>query len=412
MVGLLGIGLIIALSWALSENREKFRPRMVGIALASQFALAILFLKVPAARIIVSSLNGVVNALKEATDFGAQFIFGYLAGAAPPFEVVNQDANFVIAFGVLPIVLTLNAFVSVLYHFGVIQKLVQILSKALQQILPLEGSAALGVAASIFLGIIEAPIFVKHYLPSMSRSSLFTLLTAAMSTIAGTLMVLYATVLNGVIPDAAGQLIVASLISAPAAVMIAQILVPPGHEEAQEEEPLPERTTVSALQALMQGATEGISMVIAITGILIVVFATVRFLDMGLALLPSPWSHPISLEFLFQCLFAPICWLIGIPSTEMWEAARILSVKTVTNEFVAYLEMSKVTSWSAQTKIILTYACCGVANFGSLGILFGGLGQIIPKRQAELASLGWKALFAGTITTLMTGAVAGLVSLL
>ena len=410
MTGLFGIVVIIALAWIFSEDRHQFRPKFAASALAIQFVLAFVLLKVPGARSLVGSINGLVNALKEATDFGAQFIFGYLAGATPPFEVVNSDANFVIAFGVLPIVLTLNAFVSVLYHFGIIQKVVLLLSKGLQRFLHLEGSAALGVAASVFLGIVEAPIFVKRYLPSMSRSSLFTLLTAAMSTIAGTLMVLYATVLENAVPDAAGQLIVASLISAPAAVMVAQIIVPPNTESTEEPEPLPERTTVSGLQALMQGATEGISMVISITGILIVVFATVRFIDMGLALIPL--SQTVTLELIFRHVFAPLCWLIGIPSNEVWDAARVLSIKTVMNEFVAYLEFAKIKTWGSQTQIILTYACCGVANFGSLGILFGGLSQIIPNRQAEVASLGWKALLAGSLTTLLTGAIAGLVSLI
>lgn len=406
MTGLLGILVLVALAWGLSENRSQFSPKMVVSALALQFLLALALLRLPFARELVGTLNGAVLALKAATDVGSQFIFGYLAGGNPPFEVIDPEANFIIAFGVLPIVLTLNALVSVLYHFGLVQKLVGLVSRGLKKVLPLEGSAALGVAASIFLGIIEAPIFVKAYLPRMSRSSLFTLLTAAMSTIAGTLMVLYATVLEQVIPDAAGQLMVASLISAPAAVMFAQILVP-GEIEEREPEDLPAPTTVSWLEALMKGATEGISMVISITGILVVVFATVALCDIALSLIPT--VEPITLERIFQGVFVPFCWLIGVPSAEVWEAARILSTKTVKNEFVAYLEMAKIATWTPKTRIILTYACCGVANFGSLGILFGGLSQVIPERQAEVATLGWKAMLAGTFATLLTGAVAGIV---
>lgn len=394
----------------LSENRKKINWKLVGAALALQLVIALVLLKFPIANTMLSKLNGLVLVLDEATKFGAQYVLGYLAGGQTPYELTNPASNFIIATQILPIILTISAVVGVLYHYGIIQRVVWLISKVLQKSLGIDGPTGLGVASSIFLGIIEAPIFVKPYLKTMSRSGFFTLISAAMATVAGTVLVLYATVLEGVVETPIVHLLTASFMSAPAAILFAKMLIPSDGQELQsavDSKDFFKGNTDSVFEAIINGTTEGMQMIVNIIGVLIVIFSLVALINIGIAAVPG--MDGMKLESLAAYLFYPFTWLMGIPWAEVAKASELMAVKTILNEFVAYSQMRSV-ELTASSKMILTYAMCGFANFGSLGILIGGLVPIVPERKKEILDLGIKAMLAGTLATMTTGAIVNLLT--
>lgn len=409
MRGLLGITVFIGLAWLFSNNRKAIRWKMVGVGIALQFIIAIVLLKIPFIQELFFKLNSLVLILEEATKSGSAYMFGYLGGAPLPFEQLENANSYIIAFRVLPIVLVMSALSALLFHWGILQKFVEGFAWILRRTMHTSGAMGLGVAANIFLGIIEAPVLILPYLAKMARSELFTVMVAGMSTVAGTVMILYASVINGVIDNAIGHIIIASLISAPACVIIAQMLIP------MTEEPLDAvlhrgEQAHGAIDALVKGTADGVNMVLNITGVIVVLFAVVYLINQVVGLLPDIAGEAASMQSLSAYVFAPFCWLMGIPWSEALVAAKLMATKTILNEFVAYLELGQmdVETLSNSTKLILTYAMCGFANFGSLGILAGGLGAIIPERRAEIVELGLRAIAAGTMSTMMTGCVISL----
>lgn len=401
----LGLVIFPVIAFMLSENKKKVSLKLIGAAIAMQFVLGLLFLHLPFIRNIAFGFNKIVLALDQASKDGASFIFGYIGGGPTPFELVNPANNFVLAFQVLPIIVVVSALSAVLFHFGILQMIIGAFAWVLRKTLKTDGATGVGVASSVFLGIIESPLLIKPYLKDLPRSSLFTLITAGMATVAGTVMVLYSSILNPIVPNAAAQILIASFMSAPAAIMMAQIMIP--SDPGRESEPTPMISeTKSAFEAIINGTNEGIQMVIGITGVLLVLFAFISLINMGLGLIPT--EQTITIQQIVGYLFIPFVWLMGIDPSELINAGQLMGVKLMLNEFVAYTQMGGLLSLD-KNKLIMTYAMCGFANFGSLGILIGGLGAIMPERKDEVVALALRSLVAGTLATMMTGSIIGII---
>lgn len=401
----LGLITFIFLAFLLSENKKAIPWKLVVSAVLLQFVLGLVMLNLPILRDGLFIFNKIVLALDQATKDGASFVFGYIGGGNTPFEMKNPANNFIIAFQILPIIIVVSALSALLFHWGILQKIIGLFSLLLRKTLKIDGATGMGVASSIFLGIIESPLFIKPYLEKLSRSGLFTLITAGMATVAGTVMVLYSNILSASVPNAAAQILVASIMSAPAAIMFAQILIPGNEEIELENYDLPVNTK-SAFEAIINGTNEGIQMVIGITGVLLVLFASISLLNMGLGLLP--FEKAITIQQLAGYIFIPFVWLMGIDSSEIMNAAQLMGIKLMLNEFVAYTQLGNLIV-NEKSKLIMTYAMCGFANFGSLGILVGGLGTLMPSRKNEVVSLSLKSILAGTMATMFTGTIIGII---
>jgi CNT family concentrative nucleoside transporter len=396
----------LSLAWLVSENRRLFPIREVIVGLSLQFVLAVTLLKIPAIQTLFSQLNRLILALEESTMAGTSMVFGYLGGAAPPFEEIDQAASYILAFRALPLILIISALSSLLFYWGIMPLIVRGFSRLLENTLRLGGAEGLGVSANIFLGMVESPLFVKPYLKQMSRSELFSLMTCGMATIAGTVMVLYATFLENVIPNALGHILTASLISAPAGVTMAKIMIPQTSHPTPGELVAPVQAQGS-MDAITRGTLEGMKLIINISAMLIVLVALVHLINLALGLLPG---QSITLQQLLGYVMAPIVWLMGIPWGEAKLAGSLMGTKTVLNELIAYFELSQIPqgSLSSRSVLILSYALCGFANPGSLGIMIGGLGTMVPEKRTEIVALGAKCILSGTLATCMTGAVVGI----
>ncbi|MEA3277326.1 MAG: nucleoside transporter C-terminal domain-containing protein [Pseudomonadota bacterium] len=407
--GALGLAVLVGLAWLLSEKRRAVRPRLILAGLGSQFLLALLLLRLPPVKWLFLTLNDMVLALQEATDAGTGFVFGYLGGGAAPFETLYPENSFVLAFRALPLLLVMGALSALLFHWRVLPLIVKGFAWALHKTFGIGGALGLGAAANIFVGMTEAPLLIRPYLKSMSRSGLFGLMTCGMATIAGTMMVLYAGILGPVIPDAMGHILTASLISAPAALMIAGILVPHAADEAAQERIEIESKYGGAMDAVTRGTLDAIPLFLNIIAMLVVLVALVTIANQLLGLLPHVLGEPLTLQRLLGWVMAPVVWLIGIPWAEAQTAGALMGVKTVLNELLAYLQLASLPTeeLSERSRLIMTYALCGFANLGSLGIMIGGLGAMAPERRSEIVAMGMKSILAGTLATLMTGAVVG-----
>jgi CNT family concentrative nucleoside transporter len=307
------------------------------------------------------------------------------------------------------LVLVVSALSALLFHWRILPMLVRAFSWLLRRTLQVGGAVGVGAAANIFIGMVEAPLLVRPYLRQMSRGELFIVMTCGMSTIAGTVLVLYAAILRDIIPDPLGHILTASLISAPAAIIIAQLMVP-SWDRRTEGDAVSFSGSSNAMDAITRGTIEGLNLLLNIVAMLIVLVALVHLLNQGLMLLPDLGGEPLSLQRMLGWLLAPVAWLIGVPWSEARVAGSLLGTKTIINEFVAYLDMAALPAGTLaeRSRLIMSYALCGFANFGSLGIMIGGLGAMVPERREEIVTLGLKSILAGTLATCMTGAVVGL----
>jgi len=410
MVGLLGVVALLALAYALSENRRAIRPRTVLGGLMLQMAMTALLLDFPPARHAMLGLNNAVEALQAATDAGSSFVFGYLGGGALPFAETSPGGSFILAFKVLPLVLTISAISSLLIYWGVLQAVMRGFAAVLRRSLGVGGPLSLGAAVHIFVGMTEAPLLIRPWLSRMSRGEIFALMTCGMAGIAGTVMVIYAAMLGPVIPDSMGNILSAGIVNTPAALVIAAIMIPfgiPGPDESRLVLPHP---PAGPVDALVRGTMDGVAPLVGIAVMLIVAVALVALVNMGLGHLPNVAGAPVTLERLASVPFRPVMWLIGIPWDETATAAQLMGTKTVLNEFVAYLHFAALPAGalSAHSKLILTYALCGFANFASVGILVGGMRAMVPERADEITALGMRSLVSGTIATCLSGAWVGL----
>ena len=406
----LGLMFLFALAWAVSEARSRWSWRLVVAGLAIQIGIAALTLNVPAIAEAVGALNSVVLALDGATRAGTSLVFGYLGGGNLPFQESFPGAAFVLAFRALPVVLVMSALSAMLWHWGVLPRIIRGLAWVLRRSMGIGGSVGLGAAANILVGMIEAALLVRPHLATMSRADLFAMMTCGLTTIAGTVLVLYATILGAAIPDVTGHLVVASLISAPAALVVARIMVPndPGLDAGQD---IPTQSPYAGtMDAVVTGIADGLRLLLNIVATLIVFVALVALVNHLFGLLPEMDGAPLSLERLLGWALAPLAWLIGIPWSEAVTAGGLIGTKIVLNELIAYLRLSALPeeALSDRSRIILLYALCSFANIGSVGITITGFVALAPERRVEIIGLGMKALFAGTIATMMTGAVVAL----
>jgi CNT family concentrative nucleoside transporter len=406
----LGLLVFFGLAWALSERRDAVHPRVMIAGIVVQLLLAALLLKVDPLRAGFDVLGEGVRALQRASEAGSGFVFGYLGGAPLPFEERTPGAGFVLAFRALPLILVLSALTALLTHWRVLPALVRALATGLRHSLGIGAATGLGVAANVFLGMVEAPLFIRPWLARLTRSELFVLMTAGMATIAGTVMVLYASVLGDAVPGAAGHLLTASIISAPAAVAVALVMVP------ETESPTDAATVAlpryaGAMDAVVQGTEAGLRLLLAITALLVVLVALVHLVNALLGLLPEVAGAALTLERALGWLMRPVVWLMGVPWSEAAVAGGLMGVKTVLNEFLAYLQLAALPAdaLGERGRVIMTYALCGFANPGSLGILVGGLSALVPERRAEIVGLGLRSVLSGTLATCSTGAVVALV---
>lgn len=411
MQGLVGIVLILAASWAISEDRRAipWRPVLAGVTLTVM--LAFVLLKAPGMREAVLGLNAVVEAIQAATQAGAGFVFGYLGGGPLPFVENRPGASFILAFQALPVVLVMSALSALLFHWGILQWVVRGFSWLLRQTLGIGGALGLATAANIFVGMVEAPLLVKPYLARMSRGELFAVMVVGMAGIAGTVMVLYASLLATAVPGALGHILVASVITAPAGLAVAALMVPFKAEEAIAGGFDEDLRSGNAMDAITRGTADGLLLFLNILAMLVVLVALVSLANTLLAALPPVAGAPLTLQRMMGWLFAPLAWSLGLPWAEATLGGALLGAKTVLNEFVAYLDFAQqADAFSERSRLILTYALCGFANFGSLGIMIGGLGQMAPARKTEIVQLGMKSILAGTFATCLCGAIVGVLA--
>jgi CNT family concentrative nucleoside transporter len=403
---------LLGLAFAISEDRRRIPWRTVAGGIALQIVLAVLLLFVPLARSAFLLLNRGVEALQAATDTGTAFVFGYLVGPPLPFAETHPGASFILAFKALPLVLMISAFASLLFYLGVLQRITAAFAWMLRFVLGVGGALALGAAVHIFVGMVEAPLLVRPYLARMQRGELFALMTCGMAGVAGTVMVIYASFLDPVIPNALGNILIASVISTPAGLAIAALMVPFGRTEDDEVRIVIHDPPVSVMDALVRGTMDGVPVRVSLGASLIVAVALVALINAAFGLLPHWGGEAMTLQRIFSWPFRPVMWLIGVPWQEAGTAATLMGTKTVLNEFVAYLGLAGLPpdALSARSRLIVTYALCGFANFGSLGIMIGGLGVMAPERRHEIVALGMRSILSGTMATCSSGAVVGLLS--
>ncbi|MHB8764984.1 MAG: NupC/NupG family nucleoside CNT transporter [Deferrisomatales bacterium] len=405
----LGLVALAGLAWALSEDRRAAPWKAAAVGLLLQVALAALLLKFPLSKELFLGLNRALLSLEAATIQGTAFAFGFLGGGPLPFAETRPGAAFVLAFRALPLVLVMSALSALLFHWQVRPAVVRAFSWVLRRTLRIGGAVGVAAAANVFVGMVEAPLLVRPYLARLTRSELFCVMTCGMATITGTVLALYASILGGVLPDAVGHLLTASLISAPAAITVAKLMVPDG-PDATEADLAPDSPYDGAMDAITRGTTDGVTLLLNIVAMLVVLVALVSLVNQALALLPPLGGAPVTLQGLLGLALAPLAWLMGIPWSEAATAGALLGTKTVLNELIAYLDLAALPAGALteRSRLMLTYALCGFANLGSLGIMIGGLGALVPARRAEIVGLGFKSIVSGTLATCMTGAVVGM----
>ena len=406
----LGLLAFLAIAWMLRERGASVAWRTVLAGLALQVVLAVMLLKLPPAKQAFLALNEALLALDAASRAGTAFVFGYLGGAELPFSETAPGASFVLAFRALPLVLLISALSALLFHWRILPMVVSVFSRLLQRVMGIGGAVGVSTAANVFVGMVEAPLFIRPYLRQLNRGELFMVMTCGMATIAGTVMVLYAAVLSATVPDALGHVLVASLISAPAAIVVAALMVP-SREAPTAGGRLHAERAQSSMDAITRGTISGVEILIQIVALLIVLIALVTLFNMGLAKLPSIAGEPVSLQRVLGFVMAPLTWLAGVPWHEAVAAGSLMGTKTVLNELIAYIELGRLgpEALSERSRLIMTYALCGFANFGSLGIMIGGMGAMVPERRTEIVGLGMKSLVSGTLATLATGATVGMI---
>lgn len=410
--GVFGIAAMLAIAWALSERRREiaWRPVWGGLALAAVLLAAIRW--VPGSRAAIESMNGVLDALQAATAAGTAFVFGYLGGGPPPFSPTNPAAGFVLATQALPLVLVVSALSALLFHWGILSGVVRAFAWVLVRTLGVGGAVGVSAAANAFVGMVEGPLVIRPWLARMSRGELFVVMNCGMATIAGTVLVLYATMLRPVLPDALGHLIAASVVAIPVAIAVAALMVPSDARSDRAPVALPSEDA-NAIAALTRGTLEGLQLLLNVIAMLLVFVALVALVNRGLALAPEVAGAPLSAERILGVAFAPLAWLVGVPWSESAVAGQLLGKKTVLNEFVAYAELAALPpeALSERSRLLMTYALAGFANFGSLGIMVGGLAPLVPaERRADLARLATRSLPAGLLSTCITAALVGLIA--
>jgi CNT family concentrative nucleoside transporter len=409
-----GVFALLAIAWALGENRRAVSLRQAAVGLVVTILTAVALIKLPVVAHAFGVINDAVGAISAASRAGTSFVFGYLGGAALPFDLKASGADFILAFQALPVVLVMSVLTTLLFYWRVLPPVVRGMAWLLERTLGVGGAVGLSTAANIFLGMVEAPLFIRPYLAQLTRSELFLVMTGGMAGIAGTVLVLYATLLAPLIPDAPAHFVIASVLGAPAAILVSLIMVPETSDVrtggALGEDP--DMHASSTMDAIVKGTSAGLELLLNIVAMLIVLVALVYLANAILGSLPNVGDQRISLQRMLGYAMAPVCWLMGLPWPQAVTAGSLMGTKTVLNELIAYVDLSKLGSdaLDPRSRLIMLYAMCGFANFGSLGIMIGGLGTMAPERRHEINSLGLRSIVSGTLTTCLMGAIVGVLS--
>ena len=407
---LMGFIALFAIAWAMSEKRSAIPWRTVFGAIILQIVMCVVLFKFPFFREVTSALNDALNGIQDATREGTKFVFGYIGGGDLPFKVEDGKSPFILATQALPLMIVVSALSSLLFYWKILPVVVNAFSWVLRRTIGVGGAVGVSTAANIFLGTVEAPMFIKPYISKLTRGELFIVLTGSMAGIAGTVMVLYGIILKPIVPDAIGHILIVSFISAPAAIAFSALMVP--HEGAVTDGSIAAGVPMSsAMDAVTQGTVDGVQIFINIVAMLLVLTALIALANQLFNFLPNIGGKPITLQGIFGWIMSPIVWLTGIPWAESETAGALMGTKTVLNEFIAYLDMSKLApgTLSERSRVMMTYSLCGFANFASLGILIGGMGTMCPERRSEIIELGYRCLIAGTLSTLSCGALVGII---
>lgn len=431
--GLLGIAVLIGIAYLLSSNKKKVDWRLVATGLALQFIFGFLVLKVPAVEIAFQYIADGFVKLLSYTDAGAEFVLGKWPGQPLVFDGASGaivNIGYIFAFKVLPTILFFSALSAFLFYIGFLQKIVYVFAWLMNKTMRLSGAESLAAAANVFIGQTEAPLVVKPYLEKMSSSEIMSLMIGGMATIAGGVFGAYVGILGGD-SDAekalfAKHLLTASIMSAPAALMIAKLLIPETSDAIEREVKVPrEKIGSNVLDAISNGTSDGLRLAVNVGAMLLVFTAFMAMangilgwiggmtgLNDTIAGFTDNRYTCFNLQFIFGMLFAPFAWLMGVNAQDVLQVGQVLGEKTILNEFFAYITLGGMKGSGAiidpKSTIIASYALCGFANFASIGIQIGGIGAIAPGRRALLSSLGIKALIGGTIATFLTGAIAGI----
>ena len=406
---MIAIVLIILIAWLFSENKRRFPFFLTLGSLAVQAGLVLLLFAIPNSHAVLAGVTSAVDGLADASDKGAQFVFGYLSGGSSPFATTQPDNTlpFVFGFRVLPLILVISALSALLWHWGILKWLTHAFGFVFEKTMNLGGASALAVAANIFMGMVESPIVIRAYLDKLSRAELFLMMVVGLATVAGSTMVAYAVILAPVLPNAAGHVLVASIISAPAGILLARIMIPEEHKAGTPYDHATALKYESSMDAITRGVQDGVMVAVNVAAFIIVFVAFVWIVNNLLGLAPPINGEPVTLQLLFGYVFAPVAYAIGVPWSEALAAGNILGTKLFLTEFIAYIELGAIPAgeMSERSRMILTYAICGFANVASVGIMTGGMTVLMPERRTEIMSLAWKALLPGFMATLMTAAV-------
>lgn len=417
---LFGLVVFIGIAVLFSEQRRMLNWQLLAAGLGLQFLVAFVMFRFELLQALLNALNRVVVAIADATETGSLFVFGYLGGdpssVAYPFSVDNPEATVILAFRILPLILIFTVLSAILWYFRILPLVVRGFSIVLRRFMGVSGAVGLSAAANIFIGMVESPALIRPYIKKLTRSELFVVMSCGMATIAGTVMVLYSVILGEVIDNALGHILTASVISAPAAIMLALIMVPAIPKDSAKiagGDAVDISTDYhSVMDAIVRGTSDGLKLMVNVGAMLLVFIALVALLNSALLLVPYSSNDPLTLQTILGWMFAPLVWLMGIPWQEAQLAGTLMGIKTALNELLAFLALVDLPAESLSDKstIIMTYALCGFANFGSLGIMIAGLTGMCSERTREIVALAPKSLISGTLATCMTGAIAGLLS--
>jgi concentrative nucleoside transporter, CNT family len=406
---ILGLFVIAGIAWLLSENKRKFPWKIVLGATVMMYAFTLLLFGVPIIRAGLDSVNNGINVLIAATREGTSFVFGPVIGDQAAWEKLVGSPGPIFIFQLLPLIIVIGSLSAILWHWGILKVITNAFAFVFQRTMGMGGPTSLSVAANIFMGQTEAPLLIKPYLKVMTRSELLIVMATGFATIAGSVLVVYVTLLRDSLPAVAAHLITVSIIASPAAVALAMVMIPET-EEISKSSGETDFKYHSTMDAFATGATDGIAIVWNIATMLIAALALVFISNALLGVIPVAWtglSQPLSLDLILGWMFAPLMYMAGVPLDEAAKAGAFIGQKTVFTEFVAFINLGgpQGAELTERTRTIVTYAICGFANFGSMGILIGGLSIMCPERRPDFLSLAWKTLFAGTLATIMAAAV-------
>ena len=407
MQGIFGVLFLIVVAWLCSERRDQIDVRFLGIGLLAQFSLAFLFFQVPLISDILMSLNFIIAAIEAATLEGTRFLFGYLGGGSEPFEVSEGGYLYLFAFRVLPNVIVFCVLIAVLWYWKILPKVVTGFGFLLRRVFKVSGAVGTSAAATLFLGMVETPMIIRAYLTKLTRSEFFTVMTCGMSTVAGSVMIIYANTLSDIIPGAIGHIVVGSVLNIVGAIYVSRIIVPEDSTPTSTDK-FEDLGYSSTMDAITRGTQDGLKLALNIGGMLLVIISLVALVNGVLGLLEIS-DEPLSLQRMLGWLFSPLAWLIGVPWSEAHLAGNLMGSKIVLNEMIAFIELAALgNDLSENSRLVLLYALCGFANFGSLGILIGGLSTLVPERKTDYLSLAPKSLISGNVVTFITASLVGL----